>query len=278
MPLDAQNLPSVTGDVVYIAKMAEKPHTYAYDLPPGQPRSNIQEDRRSLPIHDMRPLAGGLSLDVQGFELRTAPTAARDLYDEDEITRVYYPETQRIVAEATGGSRVVVFDHTIRRRVWGAEDRAPGTPRQPVTRIHGDYTELSGPQRVRDVMGAEADALLKGRFAIVNLWRPIRGPLRDSPLALCDARSLADGDLVAQDLIYRDRVGEIYSLTHNPAHRWFYVPDMGRDEILLLKCYDSLRDGRARFMPHTSFQDPNAPADMLPRESIELRTLVFWGA
>jgi len=278
MPLDAQDLPSVTAEVVYIAKTADKPHTYAHDLPPGQPRSNIIEDRRAVRIHDMRQIADGLSLDVQGYELRTAPTAAIDLYDEDELRRVYYPETERIVAEATGGSRVVIFDHTIRRRVWGAEDRAPGTPRQPVTRIHGDYTELSGPQRVRDVMGDEAPDLLTRRFAIVNLWRPIRGPLRDSPLALCDARTLADGDLVAQDLIYRDRVGEIYSLTHNPAHRWYYVPDMSRDEVLLLKCYDSLRDGRARFMPHTSFQDPTAPADMLPRESIELRTLVFFDA
>ncbi len=276
MPLDAQDLPSVTGDVVYIAKSAEKPHTYAYDLPPGQPRSNIREDRRSVPMFNMRPLADALSLDVQGFELHTAPTAARDLYDEDEIRTVYYPESELIVARATGGSRVVIFDHTIRRRIWGAEDRAPGTPRQPVTRIHGDYTELSGPQRVRDLMGDEAEDLLKRRFAIVNLWRPIRGPLRDSPLALCDARTLADGDLVAQDLIYRDRTGEIYSLTHNPAHRWYYVPDMARDEILLLKCFDSLRDGRARFMPHTSFQDPTAPADMNPRESIELRTLVFF--
>ena len=123
---------------------------------------------------------------------------------------------------------------------------------------------------------AEADDLLTRRFAIVNVWRPIRGPLRDAPLALCDATTLADGDLVQHDLIYPDRTGEIYALTHNPAHRWFYAPEMRADEILLLKCFDSARDGRARFMPHTSFQDPTAPADMLPRESIELRTLVFF--
>lgn len=279
MPLDIASitsLPAVTGEVVYLARMAEKPHTYTYELPPDQPRSNIVEDRRTVAIHDMRPVAGTLSLDVEGFELLTAPTATVDMYDEDELRRVTYPETQRIIAEATGASRVVIFDHTIRRRHWGVEDRTPGIPRQPVTRIHGDYTEVSGPQRVRDVMGEEAEALLGKRFAIVNLWRPIRGPLQDSPLALCDARTIAPGDLVAQDLIYRDRVGEIYCLTHNPAHRWLYAPDMSRDEVLLLKCYDSLRDGRARFMPHTSFQDPKAPADMNPRESIELRTLVFF--
>jgi hypothetical protein len=125
-------------------------------------------------------------------------------------------------------------------------------------------------------MGAEAEELLKHRFAIINLWRPIKGPLLDAPLALCHAGTIADGDLVAQDLIYRDRTGEIYALFYNEAHRWFYAPVMIRDEVLLLKCYDSMRDGRARFMPHTSFDDPTTPVEKLPRESIELRTLVFF--
>jgi hypothetical protein len=224
----------------------------------------------------MRPIADSLALDVQGFALVDAPTAVADFYNENELELTYYPEAEGLVRQATGASRVVVFDHTIRRREHGVEDRAPGTPRQPVTRIHGDYTEISGPQRVRDLMGEEADELLKRRFAIVNVWRPIRGPLNDAPLAVCDAGSLAAGDLVPQDLIYRDRKGEIYGLTYNPAHRWYYAPAMQADEALLLKCFDSLKDGRARFMPHTSFADPNAPADMLPRESIELRTLAFF--
>ena len=227
-------------------------------------------------MHDMRPVANELSLEREGFALVNAPTAARDLYDEEELRRVYYPEAERIVAKATGGNRVVVFDHTIRRRTPGVEDRTPGIPRQPVARIHGDYTEISGPQRVRDLMGDEAEELLKHRYAIVNLWRPIRGPLLDAPLALCDATTVADGDLVGQDLIYRDRVGEIYALFHNDAHRWYYAPAMARDEALLLKCYDSMRDGRARFMPHTSFEDPTAPAGKPVRESIELRTLLFF--
>ena len=148
-------------------------------------------------------------------------------------------------------------------------------PRQPATRVHVDHTAKSGAQRVRDFFGAEADGLLKGRVQVINVWRPIRGPLRDAPLALCDARSVDPDDLVAQDLIYRDRVGEIYGVTYNPAHRWFYVPEMRREEALLLKCYDSATDGRARFMPHSAFADPTAPADVLPRESIEIRSLVF---
>jgi len=272
------SLSQVMGEVVYLSKTAEKPHTYTYDPPEGVAKTNIINDPHTVPVFDMRPIAGDLSLDTQGFVLVDAPTQVRDFYDESQLQATYYPEAEQLVKQATGASRVVVFDHTIRRRTPGVEDRTPGIPRQPVTRIHGDYTEVSGPQRVRDLMGEEADDLLSRRFAIVNVWRPIRGPLFDAPLAVCDAASLASGDLVGQDLIYRDRTGEIYGLTYNPAHRWYYAPAMRADEALLLKCYDSSRDGRARFMPHTSFADPNAPADMLPRESIELRTLVFFDA
>lgn len=222
MPLDGntiEQLPKVEGEVFYLVKMAEKPHSYSYNPPPGVPRTNMVLEGRRLPMHDMRPVADTLSLDREGFALLTSPTAVRDFYDEAELRRVYYPEAERAVREATGAARVVVFDHTIRRRAWDDADRAPNLSRLPVTRIHGDYTEISGPQRVRDIMGEEADELLTHRFAIVNLWRPIRGPLRDAPLALCDAATLSDGDLVAHDLIYDDRVGEIYALTHNPAHR-----------------------------------------------------------
>jgi hypothetical protein len=128
---------------------------------------------------------------------------------------------------------------------------------------------------VRDLMGEEAEELLKGRVQVINMWRPIRGPLRDAPLAVCDSRTVAPDDLVPSDLVYRDRTGETYSVRYNAAHRWFYVPEMQPDEALLLKCFDSKTDGRARFAPHTAFEDPTAPADVLPRESIEIRTLVF---
>jgi hypothetical protein len=269
-------LPHVEGALLYLARMTEKPHTYTYEPPAGVARSNIVTEERVLPIHDMRSVGREASLEEEGFALLNAPTSTTDLYDDESLKKTYYAEAERIIKETTGASRVVVFDHTVRRREWGAEDRTPGMARQPVTRIHGDYTEQSGPQRVRDLMGDEAETLLQRRYAIINLWRPIRGPLYDAPLAVCHAGTVAPSDLVTQDLIYRDRRGEIYGLTYNPAHRWFYVPAMQRDEVLLLKCFDSAHDGRARFMPHTSFADPNAPSDMLPRESIELRTLAFF--
>lgn len=113
---------------------------------------------------------------------------------------------------------------------------------------------------------------------MVNLWRPIRGPIEDAPLAVADARSVKREDLVATDLVYPDRIGEIYYVKFSPSHRWFYAPAMREDEMMLIKCFDSADDGRARFAPHSAFTDPTTPPGALPRESIELRTLVFYGA
>ena len=246
----------------------------AYEPPPGVPRSTGMPEPHRMMIYDARRIAGRLSLDSEGLAVVKHNSAVRDFYDEDELRRVYYPEAERLVAEVTGATRVLVFDYTVRRRVWGGVDRSAGTPRQPVTVAHNDYTIKSGPQRVRDLMGDEAGELLNHRFEIVNVWRPIRGPLRDAPLAVCDATTVDFTDFVASDLVYRDRTGEIYRVKYNPAHRWFYVPEMQADEALLIKCYDSATD-KARFTAHSAFEDPTAPADVLPRESIELRTLVF---
>jgi hypothetical protein len=117
---------------------------------------------------------------------------------------------------------------------------------------------------------------LKNRFAEINVWRPITGPVQQWPLALCDSRTIAPEDLVATEQRYRDRNGEIYSITYNPAHRWSYFPQMRRDEAVMIKGYDSAADGRARFTAHTAFADPTSPPDAPARESIEVRALVFF--
>jgi hypothetical protein len=270
-----EHLPLVEATLNYLAPMTERPRNYTFDPPPGVAWSNTQREMHAVSIHDMRPAIADVSLDGEGFAVVRGASAVGDFWNEEEVRGVYYPEAQRVIAAATGASKVFIFDHTLRRRVRGAADRARGTPRQPAAAVHVDHTARSGPQRVRDFFGDEAEELLRGRVQVINLWRPIRGPLRDAPLAVCDAGSVAPGDLVPSDLVYQHRVGETYGVTYNPAHRWFYVPDMQPDEALLLKCFDSKTDGRARFAPHTAFEDPTAPADVLPRESIEIRTLVF---
>jgi hypothetical protein len=239
------------------------------------PRSTAVNEPHAVVISDARPSLARVSLDDEGFGLVRHRSAVRDLYSEADVKAVYYPEAEQLLKEVTGADRVHVFDATVRRRVPGAEDRLSGAPRQPVPRVHVDHTERSGPQRVRDLLPDEAERLLRGRVQIINLWRPIRGPLRDMPLAVCDAQSVRPEQLVASDLVYQGRVGETYSVTYDAAHRWYYVPGMETDEVLLLKCYDSKTDGRARFAPHTAFVDPTTPPGAPPRESIELRALVF---
>lgn len=271
---EVATLSAVEAELNYLAPTSNKPRTYTYDPPVGVPQTTIVNDPRKVEIHDVRPIAPTISLDAEGFGVLQHRSRVSGFEDEDEIRASYYPETADLLKEATGADRVFIFDHTVRRRVWGAEDRRGGL-RQPVARVHVDHTEKSGPQRVRDLFPEEAEELLAGRVQIINLWRPIRGPLQDAPLAVCDALSVKSSELVAGDLVYRDRVGETYSVIFNPAHRWFYVPEMQPDEALLLKCYDSKIDGRARFAPHSAFTDPRAPANPRPRESIEMRALVF---
>jgi hypothetical protein len=264
----------VTADLNYLAPSLDRPRTYTFEPPSGEPRSNIVPEPHGVPIHDIRPIGETVTLDREGFALVRKKSSVKDFYDEDEVRSIYYPEAEQVIKAATGADRVFVFDHTVRKRVQGAADRDGGL-RQPVARVHVDHTEKSGPQRVRDLIPDEAGQLLSGRVQIINLWRPIRGPLLDSPLAVCDARTVKPNELVASDLVYPNRVGETYSVKYNPDHQWFYVPRMTVDEALLLKCFDSRTDGRARFAPHSAFADPTTPADAPPRESIELRTLVF---
>src|ERR1700730_10188563 len=255
-----EHLPRVEAGLRSLDPPPEKPRSLEFEPPPGVPRTTAVYRQHTVAIRDVRPVASTLSLEREGFQLLTAPTSVRDFDDEESIRTRYYAETISLLEELTGASRVVVFDHTIRRRMPGATDRTTGIPRQPVPRVHNDYTVKSGPQRVRDLLGDEADALLQKRFSVINVWRPIRGPVQDSPLAVSDARSVAQHDLVATDLVYPDRTGEIYYVKFNPEHKWFYAPAMRSDEVMLIKCYDSVTDGRARFVPHSAFVDPTTPA------------------
>lgn len=265
----------VEADLNYLVDTGVKPVTY---MPPpggGEFRRTGSYVPYRVSIRNARPVAGAFSLDRQGFSLARHDTAVPNFHDDDRVRRLYYPEMVRLVQAETAAARVEVFDHNV--RVEGAPDRDEDGNRAPVRLVHNDYTAKSGPQRVRDLFGSqEAEALLKKRFAIINVWRPIAGPVETAPLALADARSVSPLDLAPLDLVYPDRTGEIYNATFSPTHDWYYVPRMERDEALLIKGYDSLSDGRARFTLHTAFDDPTTPAGAAPRQSIEVRTLAFF--
>src|SRR3954465_4416005 len=218
--------------------------------------------------------AGELSIDQNGFVLVEHRTQVRDSFDADELKRVYYPEVVALVQRVSGAKRVVVFDHTLRSGDEG--EREAKLVREPVLSAHNDYTEWSGPNRVREVMGAEAEELLQRRFAIIQMWRATTQPIVSNPLAMADARSVAPDDLLIAERRYPNRIGQTYRLKYNPRHRWFYFPEMRRDEAIVFKVYDSAKDGRARFTPHTSFDDPGTPPGAPPRQSIEARSLAFF--
>jgi hypothetical protein len=258
----------------YLAPTPEKPVTYMYRTENGTPQRTYHNVKYAVTIMNGRALDERPALDREGFALVWHPTATVNFYDEAEVRAIYYPEVERLVKQATGAVRVLVFDHNVRCGPMAKE--GVNGAREPVRFAHNDYTLKSGPQRVRELLGGEAEALLKNRFAFINVWRPIRGPVEEAPLAVCDARSMRQTDFVPTDLRYRDRTGEVYSVSYNPDHRWIYFPRMQRDEALLLKCYDSAADGRARWTAHTAFDDPTSPPDAAPRESIEARTIAFF--
>jgi hypothetical protein len=251
-----------------------KPAAYMYDRPAGVPGIEERNEPHQVAIHSARPLIESLSLDLQGFELAHGSSAVTDFDDAAELKRIYDQEVADLVIAKTGARRALVFDHTV-RRIGG--DDSSAAKRKPVHVVHNDYTNWSGPQRVRDLLPEkEAEAALKKRFAIVNVWRSINGPVVDTPLAFADARTVAREDWLATDLKYPDRTGEVYRVAFNPEHRWFYVPNLQEDEILLLKTFDSAKDGRARYMPHTAFADPATVPGTEKRASIESRVLAFW--
>ncbi|MEH2193353.1 MAG: CmcJ/NvfI family oxidoreductase [Nostoc sp.] len=283
----SQNLPSVEANLTYLIPMAEKPINYTYEPPAGIPRSNGTHQTHKLPIYNARSISENILLDREGFAFTKHQTNVSNFYDEDQLHRVYYPEAEQLLKDVTGATQVVIFDHTLRNA--GQSKPGENDIKEPAKRVHNDFTAKSGYTRARRELAARGieniDTLLQQRFAIINVWRAMSTtgyayakPIQESPLAVCNAQSIAPTDLVAGDLVYRDRVGETYAVTYNSQHQWFYFPQMNRDEALFIKCFDSAEEGIARFAAHTAFEDPSSPADAPPRESIELRTFVFYPA
>jgi hypothetical protein len=240
--------------------------------------NNIRRRRTGTQDARMMTVLNGrlhqLSLERNGFVLVDHKTAVTDFFDRQQLETIYYAEVEALIKKMSGAKRVVLFDHTLRS--GNEAEREERLIREPVLNAHNDYTEWSGPQRVRDLLPDEAETLLKSRFAIIQVWRAINKPIQSNPLAVADSASVAFEDLLIAERRYPNRVGQTYRLKYNPAHRWFYFPEMRRDEALVFTVYDSAKDGRARFTPHTSFDLPDAPPNAAPRQSIEARALAFF--
>jgi hypothetical protein len=276
-----QDVASVTARLGYLGAAAGRPYDYACEPPAGAAWQNYEPDPRAVCITDARSLQSRPTLQPHGFELCVAPSGVSDFLDEEAVRRVYYPEAAELARRVTGAKAAYVFDHLVRRREPGTPAltfgrRVQGDRPSANGRVHNDYTEASGPRRMKAALANAGAPAAAGRFAIVNIWRPIKGPVLDAPLALCDARTVAALHLVAADVHYATRTGEIYLVKHSAHHRWFYFSGMQPAEALVFKQYDSQRRGVARFVPHAAFDHPEAPPDAPPRESIETRCLVLF--
>ena len=233
-----------------------------------------KSDPHRVVVRNGRLEADRFALERNGFRFVRHHTEVVDFFDEAEVRRVYYPEMEALVKAESGAARVAVFDHTLRT----ADDELRETQkiRDVVRRVHNDYTEWSGPQRVRTFLPNEAEDLLGRRFAVIQVWRPIRRPVESWPLAIADAQTISPENLVVTERRYPDRIGQTYAIAYNPAHRWYWFPRMRPDEALVFKTYESLKEGCARWTAHTAFEDPTTPPGAPPRESIEIRTLAFF--
>lgn len=273
------NRPAVMAGLNYLLPTTERPHSYAYEPPPGTPWENCAYELRPTSIADARGAPQRPAIDREGFMLCDAPSAVKDFDDVEQVKAVYYPEARELALAVTGGMQAFVFDHLVRRR---EPDRAAlsfgrrgGDGRAAANgRIHNDYTEASGRKRLELVLDDPAAAARVRRYSIVNVWRSIKGPVLDTPLAVCDARTVMAPDLVSSEVRYPRRTGEIYLAQASSLHRWSYYSEMDRHEALVFKQYDSQLSGVARFTLHTAFDLPQVPAGAPLRESIELRCLV----
>ncbi|KAK7611209.1 putative 7alpha-cephem-methoxylase P8 chain related protein [Phyllosticta paracitricarpa] len=263
----------VTANLVFYGGTADgsEPYNYVEEPPAGQPQNNLQTADHDVTISDARGHEGDFNIDTNAFAaLSSVPSAMTraDFDDDARVAQKYYPEVERLLLDKVPGShRILIFDHTIRRNT-------PGSKRTPVTRTHIDQTPKSAAARVRHHItdASEAEKLLQGRYRIINVWRPINGPVVAHPLAVADSATVSADDLVPVHHIYPDRTGETAAVKYGDHQRWWYWSGMQDDERLLLQCFDSKNGAR---VPHTAFVDPRTPEGAPGRESIEVRALVF---
>ena len=265
---------AITAEIPYTIPTEEKLVNESFGPKNIHGRRTGSVELKPMIVRNGRLVADSLSLEQQGLVFVEHKTNVVDFFDEQQVKSIYYPEIESLIKRESGASRVVIFDHALRS---GDEaEREEKLIRNPVLQAHNDYTEWSGPNRLREILPDEADELLKHRFAIIQVWRAIHRPIEANPLALADARSVEFDDWMVAERRYPHRVGQTYRLKYNPKHKWIYFPNMRPDEAIVFKVYDSETDGRARFTAHTSFHDPATKPGALARQSIEMRAFAFF--
>ena len=249
----------------------EPPYLYLYDHDP--PR-NYGDEVHPARIHDIRGHEEEFTLDKHGFQIHRRKSAEKDFNDEEKIKSEYYKEVEDLLKEVTGAHKVIIFHHVVRRHKLGTEATLanPG----PVPKVHGDQSPNAGLKHIRHHTGDEAEQLLNERAQIINVWRPIGGPVEESPLALSDFRTIDfEQDLIPITIYYSGRDGETLGVKYSENMKFYYKSMLETDEVILIKCFENKLDGRARLSVHSAFSDPTSPKNAKLRESIEVRAMVF---
>ncbi|KAF8440533.1 hypothetical protein L210DRAFT_3612388 [Boletus edulis BED1] len=260
----------------YTRPQDEPLYSYVCCEPPaGVPAHNVTNDLHSAVIHDVRGEQDAFGLDTSGFQWVNYPSAEKGFVDKKRIKTVYYAEVEDILKKHACAKRVFILDHTVRRNSDPETEPDRSINRGPAHFVHTDHTFSGVEQIVRRRFPDDAERLLKGRYQIINIWRPIANTVAHYPLGVLDFRSIdVDADLVPLRLMFPKCQGWMYNVKYNPGHKWYYLSDQTPDEVVLFKSFDS-DASTARLVPHSAFPDKTSPADAPHRQSIGVRALVF---
>ena len=271
---------SLQAKVEFLAERVERPIYYASSAG-GNATHEIDQpmDVVAVEVNDARMRSDNAQSDEfgmhpSGFKLLEFPTQLRNFLDQDEVKSIYEAEIETFLKTLTGCNRVHIFDHTVRASDAGLREQKQ--VREPAQLVHNDYTSNSGFVCLRENLGNDADNLARGRFQIINVWRPLVDPVEDYPLALCDARSLDPSDLIDSERRAPNHTGEIQLAVHAAEQRWYYYSEMRPPEVLVFKTFDSIDGGLRACSIHSAIHLPQAGVDAKPRESVETRAFVFY--
>ncbi|KAF8127014.1 hypothetical protein EV363DRAFT_1267754 [Boletus edulis] len=260
----------------YFQPQDEPPYCYfGWKPPTGVPAHNVTNNPQSVVVHDARGKQDAFGLDTSGFQWVNYPSAEKECVDRERIKTVYYTEVEAILKKYAGAKRVFILEHIIRRNPDPETEPDGWTDRGPAYFVHTEHTLDGVEQIVRRRFPDDAERLLKGRYQIINIWRPIANTVAHYPLGVLDFRSIdVDVDLVPLRLMFPKCQGWMYNVKYNPGHKWYYLSDQTPDEVVLFKSFDS-DASTARLVPHSAFPDKTSPADAPHRQSIGVRALVF---
>ncbi|RYP04561.1 hypothetical protein DL764_004369 [Monosporascus ibericus] len=251
------------------------------DPAPGFNRMNFEWRDYAVTIEDARPTMRDFALDIHGFAY-IEDVISKDVVDalrgsdKSAVKALYYPHVEDLVKRISGARRIIIFDHTQRkRRLDLSKTQNDDGKEQPATMsAKGAIRRL----RMNIDESEDAEELLKGRVQMINVWRPLNGPVQDWPLATMDYRSVKPSDMYPCDLLkgeYEER-GQTATFTYSDQHKWYYLDRQETNEVTIIKIWDSRTDGVSTFCAHAAFNHPDAPLDVEPRESVEVRCLVIY--